>query len=150
MKKLFSVLMLALLTMGGVAHAQPRGPAMAMMEAVKSMSLSQADRDQIRKWMVETRKAVIPLRAELDLAKTELYELMSGDEIQEEALMRAVDKVATSEASVRKRQLSAFLKVRGLLTPEQRRSLQASMEQFQRNLHGRNHQMMQRRNGLSD
>ena len=39
---------------GWIAHSQPRGPALAMMEAVKSMPLSQADRDQIRKWMVET------------------------------------------------------------------------------------------------
>ena len=148
MKKLFSVFMLALLTMGGVAHAQPRGPAMAMMEAVKSMSLSQADRDQIRKWMVETRKAVIPLRAELDLAKTELYELMTADKIQEETLMKAIDKVAFSEAAVRKRQLSTFLKVRGLLTPEQRKALQAGMEQFKAKRSGRKHQMMQRGQGL--
>ena len=147
MKKLLSVLALALLTMGGIANSQPRGPAFAMMEAVKSMPLSKTDRDQIRKWMVETRKAVIPLRAELDLAKTELYELMSSDEIQEETLMKAVDRVASSEAAVRKRQLSTFLKVRGLLTPEQREALQASMLQFKANRPGRKQQMMQRRQG---
>ena len=147
MKKLLSVLALALLTMGGIAHSQPRGPALAMMEAVKSMPLSKTDRDQIRKWMVETRKAVIPLRAELDLAKTELYELMSSDEIQEETLMKAVDRVASSEAAVRKRQLSTFLKVRGLLTPEQREALQATMLQFKANRPGRKQQMMQRGQG---
>ena len=105
------------------AHAEDRGKGPrggAMIQELRSMGVEASVIKQIKSITIASRKAKIPLKSAVELAKIELHELLDADEVNETAVMAAIDKVSTAKAKVRKNQVRTMLKIRALLTPQQR------------------------------
>lgn len=120
-------LLIALLSLFSIssAHASPESSARKhrvkkMMKVLKSLNLDRAVRKDIRQTMRKTRRDMVPLKSKLEAAKIQLQELMEADNIDRNAVMKAIDAVAIAKANIQKRRVSAMLSVREKLTLEQR------------------------------
>jgi len=67
----------------------------------------------------ETRKKLIDLKAELEKAGMEQAKLLSGDTIDEAAVMAAIDKTAGIRTEMAKLHVKSLIMVKQTLTPEQ-------------------------------
>ena len=76
--------------------------------------------NEIKNMMHETRKTMIKLKADRDLAKTDLEHLFSADTLDEKAVLATADKLAQINAAMTKAQVKARLAMSATLTPEQR------------------------------
>ena len=103
------------------ADENRRGPdGKAMIQKLKKLGVERAVIKKIKRISIANRKAQVPLKSKVELAKIELHELLEADEVNEATVMKAIDKVAAAHTMVRKNQVRTMLKIRSLLTPEQR------------------------------
>ena len=91
-----------------------------MMHKLKSLGVEASVIKEIKRISIANRKAQVPLKSAAELAKIELHELLDADEVNEDEVMKAIEKVAAAKTKVRKNQVRTMLKIRSLLTPEQR------------------------------
>ena len=91
-----------------------------MIHTLKTLGVEASVLKQIKRISIENRKAQVPLKSAAELAKIELHELLDADEVNEAEIMKAIDKVSAAKTKVRKNQVRTMLKIRALLTPEQR------------------------------
>lgn len=105
----------------------PRGD--GMMKTLQAMGVDGSVLKQIKAITLANRKAQIPLKSAVELAKIELHELLDADEVSEAAVMTAIDKVSSAKTKVRKNQVRTMLKIRALLTPEQRKAVKQTRNQ---------------------
>ena len=91
-----------------------------MMHKLKSLGVDASVMKKIKSISIANRKAQVPLKSAVELAQIELHELLDADEVNEAEVMKAIDKVAAAKTKVRKNQVRTMLKIRALLTPEQR------------------------------
>lgn len=87
------------------------------------LGLSDEKASEIKTQMFATRKEMIQLNANRDLAKTDLEHLMQADTLDEKAILQAADKLAQSNAEITKAQAKARVEIAKMLTPEQRARL---------------------------
>ena len=105
------------------AHADDHGKrhgGKGMMHKLKSLGVEVSVIKEIKRISIANRKAQVPLKSAMELAKIELHELLDANEVNEADVMKAIDKVAAAKTKVRKNQVRTMLKIRALLTPEQR------------------------------
>ena len=98
----------------------PRGPNPAVMEkTMKEAGLSDGQIRRIQNLHLETQRAQIDLRAELEKGRLEMQQLMQDYNVKESAVMAQVDKLAAIKVKIKKNELSLRLKVRKEMTQEQ-------------------------------
>jgi Spy/CpxP family protein refolding chaperone len=150
---LASAAMAAALTFAATSDAQTATQAPAPA-ARAGLSLTQAQRDEIRTLREALRKDAQPLREQMRAARLQLRQAMSAD-VPDEAAVRsaaaAVGALQADQAAFRARQRAQFMKV---LTPEQQSRVKAARERAaQRTMRAegrtmRRHRMMrQQRDG---
>ena len=100
-----------------------------MMHKLKSLGVEVSVLKEIKRISIANRKAQVPLKSAAELAKIELHELLDADEVNEPEVMKAIDKVTAAETKVRKNQVRTMLKIRALLTPEQRTAFKQFRDQ---------------------
>jgi Spy/CpxP family protein refolding chaperone len=110
--------------MGGKAFRPMRIEAVAAQ-----LGLSEAALAQIKDLAFAAEQEAIGIRAELQKEQLELRKLMDADVPDEAAVMRQIDEVMVQEARMRKNQVGLLLKVRKLMTPDQRAQLDRLMMQ---------------------
>lgn len=80
--------------------------------------------DEQRKKMdaleLETDKAVLPVRAKLDVLDAELKQMMLAENPDKAAVERKIDEIGGLKTQIEKKRAMHQIAVRGLLTPEQR------------------------------
>lgn len=114
--------------LGTVALAQPPGrpggpggPGGPGPRLKEELGLSEAQETQIRKLHLDQRKAQIRRRADLEVARLELHDLLAADTVDEKAVQAKVQQIADLEAANLRARVDTQLAMRKVLTPEQQK-----------------------------
>jgi Spy/CpxP family protein refolding chaperone len=92
---------------------------------VEQLKLTDEQRKAFDSILLEHREKLIDLRASLQKAELELEPLMRNDQPNEAGILAQIDKVAQARAELEKANARFLLAIRGKLTPEQWKQLQA-------------------------
>lgn len=104
-------------------------------KAIERLKLTDEQRKTFDAIFLEHREKLIDLRAIEEKAELELEPLISADQPNEARILEQIDKVAQSRAELEKANARFLLAIRGKLTPEQWKQIQAF-----RSEHGPEHQ----------
>ena len=129
-------LLSTLLTLIGVALAplpsasQPGGPPgpSPLERAIESVELPPEVRSQIDALLDVSHSSRRGLHRELRGAREEMRELLEADDPQEDAILAQAEVIGRLQVSLEKDRLMTLLRIRALLTPQQRDSLTAALE----------------------
>jgi len=99
-------------------------PPPMLIRRAQKIGLTPDQVTKIRQEMLGTRAHAVDLLAKIEHARIEAIRLLSADKIDEHAADAQVDEAAKAEAELHKLHLGAMLRVRALLTPEQRQKLE--------------------------
>jgi Spy/CpxP family protein refolding chaperone len=126
---LIALAVVAALAGVGSATAAPQGPrpgrpgprpdGAAVQRKLLDAGLSQAQVDQIRKIHLDERKAAIRSRADLQVAKLELREMMEAPSVDQAAIAARVKQIGDLQTSLLRSRVDARLAARKVMTPEQ-------------------------------
>ncbi len=92
---------------------------------VEKLKLSDAQRKAMDGILLEHREKLVDLRGNVEKAELELEPLMSDEQPNEARILAQIDKVAQARAELEKANARFLLAIRGKLTPEQWKQLQA-------------------------
>lgn len=104
----------------GGPHAQ--GPH-DLQGLADELGLKPQQRDQVRDLADEAHKQQVKLRAEIEVAGVDLRRELERDDPEEAKVTALVDKISGLEAQAKKVHLVAGIKIRRLLTKEQKQKL---------------------------
>jgi Spy/CpxP family protein refolding chaperone len=108
----------------------PGGPHVGLIEEhAEQLGVDEETLEKIRAIVDESRAAGEDLRAELRDAHGALRELLSQDSPDFDAAMAQVETIGELEIQERKNRLGAMLRIRSLMTPEQRAELSRIREE---------------------
>ena len=96
--------------------------------------LTDEQRKKLDALELETEKAVLPVRARIDVLDAELKQMMLAENPDKAAVERKIDEIGGLKTQIEKKRAMHQIAVRGLLTPEQR-------VDFDRKALGRGHGM---------
>ena len=111
-----AVLVIGLL--GGLASGHSMSRFQKILD-MKELSLTDEQSQQIADIMTQTRKEMIQLRAAFKVSRIEMAELLTQEQVDDEAVARKADQIGQSAQQLVQLWTAAALDVRGLLTPEQ-------------------------------
>jgi hypothetical protein len=152
-----SLLALALLASQAVAFGGPGGggpddlgprpgsflrllyPPRIVMRYATDIDLTANQKEQISEQVRETQKELIDVQWKLGEASNELEKLLEAERIDERAALAEAQKVMAIEQEVKERHLRLLIRIRNLLTPEQRaklRMLRGKDRPFGPRIHG--------------
>lgn len=118
---------------GGLARAQGMpGPMPPPEDMAKELGLSAKQKTAIRDLTDEERKTEAKLRAEIEVAQIDLRRMLEADDPDETKIGEQIEKVSALEGTAHKTHLLTFVRVRKLLTKEQRAKLDAMHEDQRR------------------
>lgn len=120
---------------GGLALAQappgrgPQGPpdrrpGMGFRALTRELGLSDAQVAQIEKMRTDQRRAGIKRRADVELARLELRELLKAPTIDEKAVQARTKELGDLHAAGLRARVDAQVQMNKILTPEQRSKLE--------------------------
>jgi len=92
---------------------------------VEKLKLTDEQRKAMDGILFEHREKLIDMRAAVDKAELEMEPLMRDDQPNEARILAQIDKVAQARAELEKANARFLLALRGKLTPEQWKTLQA-------------------------
>jgi Spy/CpxP family protein refolding chaperone len=118
----------------GRHHRGEGGPGRMLDYHAERLDLDDETRDAIDQIVEESRAGGEDLRAELRAAHAQLRELLAEPSPDEGAVMRQAEVIGEIETAERKHRLAAMLRIRELLTPEQREEL-VQIREEQRSRH---------------
>jgi Spy/CpxP family protein refolding chaperone len=98
-------------------------PAMLIHRAQK-IGLTPEQVTKIRLEMLSAQAHTVDLVAKIGHAKVEATRLLAADKVDERAVDAQIDEVEKAEGEMHKLRLGTALRVRALLTPEQRQKLE--------------------------
>jgi len=101
--------------------AMAQGPGMGML--AEELSLTDQQKGQMESMAFQHQKQMIPLRADLKLAKLELREIMATARVDEKAAISKNEKISSIKAEISKMKLLHKLEMRKILTEEQQAKL---------------------------
>lgn len=123
-----------------------RGPGgearmLAMLESPRvktALGLTDEQSARLREIAVNTRKENIKLRADLQVRRMELGELLRGENPDREAVMQKVLQISNTRGQILRQSVSGLLNAKSVLTPEQQKKVQAflSERRFGRGMRG--------------
>lgn len=106
----------------GMGRGMGMGPG-GMAGMFAGLDLSDSQREKLRDLHQRQARKGVQARADLELARLDLHELMQADRPDAAALNAQIDKLARLQAEQRKAQVATLLEARSLLTPEQQKQL---------------------------
>ena len=132
--QILAVFAVSLMELGSV-HAKPnkgeqRGRIKAMMKAIKAAGVERPVLREIRQTMRATRRSMVALKAATENAKIDLQELLEADEVNRDAVMKGIDRVAAAKANIQKKRVGTMLDIQAKLTPDQRTKVKTMMNEF--------------------
>jgi Spy/CpxP family protein refolding chaperone len=92
---------------------------------VEKLKLTDAQRKQMDEILLQHREKLVDLRGNVEKAELEMEPLMRDDQPNEGKILAQIDKVAQARAELEKANARFLLAIRGKLTPEQWKQLQA-------------------------
>lgn len=94
-------------------------------------NLSEEQKSKIKAIREEGRKQMEPQRAEMKVQRAKLMELKSAENPNTAEINKAIDRSALLKAEMEKSRTASELKVRSILTPEQRKVMDEKMKEKQ-------------------
>jgi len=94
-------------------------------EMVEKLKLTEAQRKAMDGILLEHREKLVDLRGNVEKAELEMEPLMGEEQPNEGKILAQIDKVAQARAELEKANARFLLAIRGKLTPEQWKQLQA-------------------------
>jgi len=131
MKRLMSLgmLWLAALT-GSAAWSQERDPIERylyppelVMRHQNRIDLSAEQKGELRKRVIEAQSRFTELQFEFQDAAERLGEMLAAERLDEKQILEQVDRVLDRERIIKQTQMRLMVRIRNLLTPEQRSQL---------------------------
>ena len=104
---------------GGPRHSGPP-PVEVLGEQAERLGLDEKTRDAVRAVIKDSRTEADRLRDEIGDAREAMREMLSRPDIDEPTVMQQADTIGALELEEYKNWLRAMMRIRGLLTPEQR------------------------------
>jgi Spy/CpxP family protein refolding chaperone len=98
---------------------------------VERLKLTDDQRKAMDGILLEHREKLIDLRASLEKAELVMEPMMGADQPDEGQILAQIDKVAQARAELEKANARFLLALRGKLTPEQWKQLQADRDRHQ-------------------
>jgi Spy/CpxP family protein refolding chaperone len=95
---------------------------------VEELKLTDAQRKSMDDILLSHREKLIDLKASLEKAELSLEPLMKEDQPNEAGILAGIDRVAQARAELEKANARFLLAIRGKLTPDQWKQLQADRE----------------------
>jgi Spy/CpxP family protein refolding chaperone len=99
-------------------------PAPMLIRRAQKIGLTPDQLTKLRQEMLSTQAHTVDLVAKLQHAKVEAARLLAADKVDEHAVDGQVEEAAKAQAELHKLHLGTMLRVRALLTPEQRQKLE--------------------------
>src|SRR5262245_50850128 len=96
----------------------------ALLLPPDALNLTREQRVAVRDLGDEARAQEQKIRADIDLAHIELRRELEKENPDEKRVVALIDRMSNLEAQARRTQIVAWLKIRGLLTREQRKQLE--------------------------
>jgi Spy/CpxP family protein refolding chaperone len=110
-------------------HMASRLLAMLDNDRVKSaLGLSDDQTSHLRQIVLDTEKANIKTRAEVQVQGIELRELLRADNPDRDAVMKKIDEISALRTEMAKQDVSALLQAKSVLTPEQQKKIRDFIE----------------------
>lgn len=91
-----------------------------MSRLAQELGLSDEKAAALKALVFENRKKLVQLKADRDLAKMDLEQLLEADTPDEKAVLQAVDKMGQIHSDMARLRVRALLEMAKALTPEQR------------------------------
>ncbi len=124
---LLAALVAAILILPATAQAcrggGPHGPDRCIARNADELGVDDATVEKIEAIVAAAREEAAPLREAVRAAREEMRTLLDADQPDEAAVMAQADEVSAAMAAMHKQRLATLLKIRALLTPEQRDKL---------------------------
>ena len=120
--KVLALFSIAALLVTGLLAGLASGHSMSRFQKIlnmKELNLTGEQSEQIADIMTQTRKEMIQLKAAFKVSRIELAELLTEEQVDEEAVARKAEQIGQSAQGLVRLWTGAALEVRGLLTPEQ-------------------------------
>jgi Spy/CpxP family protein refolding chaperone len=102
---------------------------------------------RLHKIGVDAQKASVQTRADMELRRIELRELMRADNPDQSAIMQKLDEVNALQGKMEKQRVETMLSARSVLTPDQLKKIKTFMENRGEGGGAGRGQMMERRGG---
>jgi len=142
MKKLVVVLAISsLLAIVSVVYAQDpgmigegseMGPGMMgehhILGKLMSLGLDEKQKEAVKGIVRKTMKETIKQRADLDIARIDLKDLLDKDSVNMKAVESKLKQIASSETDIRLSRIKEHEEIKSKLTPDQRKKLKEMME----------------------
>jgi Spy/CpxP family protein refolding chaperone len=104
------------------------------------LGLTDQQAEKLRQVFVDSWKANTKSRADLQVRRMELRELLRGDKPEREAVMKKVQEISDLRAQLLRQHVDSLLAAKSVLTPEQQKKMRSLMadrgfgrsERFQR------------------
>jgi Spy/CpxP family protein refolding chaperone len=112
----------------------------------KALGLTDEQVGKLHKIGVDAEKSAVQTRAQMEMNRIELRELMRGENPDQSAIMAKIDEGSALRAKMEKARVQTMLEAKAVLTPEQRAKVKTFMENRGAGGMGRGG-MMQRRGG---
>jgi Spy/CpxP family protein refolding chaperone len=123
----------AVWTVPGEAEAR-WGKGRGLERMAEKLGVDAATKTQIKQLVTQSRAEAKALRQQLRQEKRKLRELLKQDAPAEAAVLAQADALGRLKLKLKKLRLKTILRVRQLLTPQQRKALQQLREQKRRKL----------------
>ncbi|MBI4519339.1 MAG: periplasmic heavy metal sensor [Gemmatimonadetes bacterium] len=133
--KYHSILFAALLANASILSAQepPRGDPLAgylfppelVMSNQLAISLENEQRSRIMVELQQAQSVLTEVQMRVGAESERMAQLLSAPLVDEGAVLDQVDRILELEREVKRRQMALLVRIRNILTPEQRRLLNA-------------------------
>jgi Spy/CpxP family protein refolding chaperone len=127
------VFVLALVLAGGTALAQPsdrpmmgrggQGMMGGQTARMQKLNLTDEQQAQIQKLRVDFQRKAIQNEAKIRLARLDLAQMMRADKPDRSAIEKTIREIASVQTDTKLARVDEMLAIRGLLTPEQLKTL---------------------------
>ncbi len=108
---------------GAMAFRRGMGGGLWGAALAERLRLSDAQREELRAIRDRQMRHGIQARADLQIARLDLRQLMTNDRLDASALDAQIDRMARMRAELAKSRVASMLEARSVLTPEQRGKL---------------------------
>lgn len=103
------------------------GPAIADLKN-KGLTLDAGQRQRLQRLSADARRQIEEAKRELDDQSNKLHSLLRDPSVKEGQIERQIDAISGIEARIRKAEILTWVKVRGVLRPDQRAQVEAAVK----------------------
>jgi Spy/CpxP family protein refolding chaperone len=118
--------------MGMLGKGSEMGPGMMgehhILGILMTLGLDEKQKDAVKEIVRKTMKETIKRRADLDIARIDLRDLLDKDSVNMNAVESKLKQIASLEADIHLSRIKAHEEIKSKLTPDQRKKLKEVME----------------------